>query len=332
MKLHSLNSRNKFVLLICWGLTLFGAISAYPTFGIAKSLYVLGLGVGSFLIPTVLVWKKLFDKWIMYVTALLLILQISVMEPSIQLYMLTFLFSAMFSLYFDIRPVIFIGIANIGFTIYFVNRYHDVLFISGDPIEHIVPLVCIHILLTLVLVAKSIIGEKLRSTSQAMEHLAKTDTQTGLYNHKTFHDHLQHLIYEHRQGRLDSLQLAILDLDNFKQINDSYGHAVGDIIIERAANMILSRTTAEDFVVRYGGEEFAIVFTNKTMKQAYTVSENIRKDFMKMQHPEIDHKPVTISIGLTALHGKMNKSELFDEADRLLYEAKRRGKNQTIMH
>lgn len=331
INLHTLNTRNKIMLIFCWALTLLGAISAYPSFGLIKTLYMLGAGIATFVVPTLLVWKKLLDKWVMYLTAILLIVLLGFMEPSLELYMLTFLFSGIFSLYFDFRPVLFIGIVNIAYTIYFVNRYHEVLFASGDPIKHMVPLISIHLLLTLALITQSLIGEKLRSNSQQMEHLSKTDAQTGLYNHKTFHDHLENLIIQHKQGKLDSLQLAILDIDNFKQINDSYGHAVGDLIIERAAKMIVAHTTADDFVVRYGGEEFAIVFTNKTMKQAYTVAESIRKDFMKMRHTEIERKPVTISIGLTALHGRMNKAELFDEADKLLYEAKRRGKNQTVM-
>ncbi|WP_159885923.1 GGDEF domain-containing protein [Paenibacillus puerhi] len=164
-----------------------------------------------------------------------------------------------------------------------------------------------------------------------MDTLSKMDALTDLYNHKTFHEYLEKLIEQNELNEL-SLQLAILDIDNFKRINDTYGHWVGDIILVRVAAIIKETVTPNDFVARYGGEEFAVIFTEKTLEEAYRLSELIRQRLFMTAHPELDSKSATISIGLQEYRKGKGKEALFKGADASLYAAKRSGKNKTVIH
>lgn len=160
-----------------------------------------------------------------------------------------------------------------------------------------------------------------------MDKLFKLDPLTELYNHKTFHEYLEKLIEQSELNGLP-LQLAILDLDNFKKVNDTYGHHVGDNVLMRTAAILRQSVTPNDFVARYGGEEFAIIFTEKTLKESYAVLERIRSEMEQLPHEELGFRPVTCSIGLEAYRLGTGKDYLFKNADASLYAAKKRGKNQ----
>ncbi|WP_158560673.1 GGDEF domain-containing protein [Paenibacillus contaminans] len=163
-----------------------------------------------------------------------------------------------------------------------------------------------------------------------MDKLSKTDALTELYNHKTFHEYLDKLI-EHAEKNGLSLQLAIIDIDNFKKINDTYGHWIGDIILRQVASAIRGHIATDDFAARYGGEEFTVIFTDKTLDQAYHIVESIRHAIERTNQRELEGQPVTISIGLQAYNRGAGKESLFKDTDASLYKAKRSGKNRTVI-
>jgi diguanylate cyclase (GGDEF)-like protein len=161
-----------------------------------------------------------------------------------------------------------------------------------------------------------------------MEKLAKTDALTGLNNHITFHKYLDDLI-EHSQNF--SIQVALLDIDNFKRINDAFGHQAGDTILKYTSEQIKEMMTPDDFVARYGGEEFAIIFVEKSMKESFQILERIRKEIHSTRHRVINNQYITVSVGLHEYVVGDGKNELFEGADQALYTAKRTGKNKTII-
>ncbi len=163
-----------------------------------------------------------------------------------------------------------------------------------------------------------------------MERLSKTDALTDLYNHKTFHEYMDFLV-ERSDNYQESLQLAIIDIDNFKSVNDTYGHSAGDAVLKKIASTIREIATEKDIVARYGGEEFAILFTEKTIFEAEQIVERIRLATSSISHKEIEDQAVTISVGLTDYQKEMSKFDLFEQTDELLYEAKRNGKNQVVI-
>ncbi|GAE93960.1 GAF domain/GGDEF domain protein [Gracilibacillus boraciitolerans JCM 21714] len=164
--------------------------------------------------------------------------------------------------------------------------------------------------------------------SAMMERLSKIDALTNLYNHKTFHEYLDFL-YEQNISYDMPLQLALIDIDNFKSVNDQFGHSIGDIILKRVANAIAEQVTEEDIVARYGGEEFAILLTNKDIGEAYEMIETIRLHIAAQYHEELNGN-ITVSVGLKDLDGSMTKESFFVESDKLLYAAKYSGKNQVV--
>lgn len=170
--------------------------------------------------------------------------------------------------------------------------------------------------------------QELLVRSAIMENMSKVDALTDMYNHRTFQEYFDTIIEQ--VSRADrSLQLAILDIDDFKKINDTFGHSVGDIILKRIASKIKTMVTAEDITARYGGEEFAVILTNKTMKQSLRLLESIRKTIQDEMHIELN-KNVTVSIGVHEYYKGEAKEEAFNKADKALYKAKRKGKNMIV--
>lgn len=152
-----------------------------------------------------------------------------------------------------------------------------------------------------------------------------TDEMTYALNYRGIIDQLKQALND-----LDitgNLSILMLDIDDFKQINDTYGHLVGDKILKSLVKVIQNSLRDTDLVGRYGGEEFLVIFKDTPLEQAKMVSERIRKNVSKYKFP--DNIRITISGGVYSYHG----SGLYDfihQADINLYEAKKRGKNQII--
>lgn len=163
-----------------------------------------------------------------------------------------------------------------------------------------------------------------------MDRENKIDALTRLYNHKTFHEYLDRLIEQGDKNQL-SFQLAIIDIDNFKQVNDQFGHWVGDSVLKRVGEQFKLNVTANDFVSRYGGEEFAVILTEKSKSESFQLVDTIRANISQMIHPEMNHKPVTVSIGMCSYEVGLGKEAFFKAADNSLYQAKKNGKNQVFM-
>ena len=129
--------------------------------------------------------------------------------------------------------------------------------------------------------------------------------------------------------------IAILDIDNFKKINDTYGHIVGDNVLKQFVQIIITITLSSDIVCRYGGEEFVIIFTKTSREGAIRAAEKIREKVEKHQflfNEEIKDVHVTVSIGFAAFDddcGK-EKNNILMIADERLYKAKKAGKNKVI--
>ncbi len=161
-----------------------------------------------------------------------------------------------------------------------------------------------------------------------MSKISKTDGLTNLYNQVSFRDYYDTAFDYASQGV--TLHLALLDIDNFKLINDTYGHQIGDKVLGTVAQVIQQHISSSDIAARYGGEEFALLIFDKTFEEAYALVENIRRHLEFLQWEELDKQTVTISIGLHSCEPGLNKEQLFEQVDQYLYHAKRSGKNKTI--
>lgn len=151
------------------------------------------------------------------------------------------------------------------------------------------------------------------------------DQMTGLYNHKAFYEKLEMLITDAKENKNQGC-LAMIDVDDFKKVNDTYGHDVGDQILVFLANILKEYCDTNDYPCRYGGEEFAVIFFGKSLDEAKKQMEKILKIFNEHTF-EFANSNVTFSCGLA--HTAMNdtREEFFNRADSCLYYSKKNGKN-----
>ena len=174
-------------------------------------------------------------------------------------------------------------------------------------------------------------NDELQSANEVLSQLSITDGLTKLHNHRYFQDHLTREIK--RVSRTNSpLSLILLDIDDFKQLNDSYGHAAGDEVLISLASIMNESARESDLIARYGGEEFVILMPNTDLAGAVHLAEKIRMAVESTRLIIGDRmKPtdVTISLGVALFKG--NRREFFAEADRALYRAKAAGKNCVII-
>jgi diguanylate cyclase (GGDEF)-like protein len=171
--------------------------------------------------------------------------------------------------------------------------------------------------------------QKLIIQQIVMDKISKEDALTGLNNHKTFHIYLDNLIEQAESNRL-RLQLAVLDMDDFKSVNDTYGHWVGDIVLKEAARLIESHITSEDIAFRYGGEEFSIIFTNKSIKESLAILERMQETLSEVEIEQLPGRRMTFSAGLGEYRAGEGKESFFNKADAYLYKAKDNGKHRII--
>jgi len=162
-----------------------------------------------------------------------------------------------------------------------------------------------------------------------MQEQLKRDPFTGLYNHKTFDEVLPKLM-EDCKASDTCLSMSVLDIDHFKSINDKYGHAVGDRVLLKLAQILNSKTNNNISVFRIGGDEFAILLKEYCVNEAYMICEDIRSIISSTIIPEINTK-ITISSGVACMNKlHTNPVAFFGAADDALYSAKSSGKNKTV--
>ena len=172
--------------------------------------------------------------------------------------------------------------------------------------------------------------KELLETNKRLELLSITDGLTKLYNHRYFQDELLRAFEEsHRYQR--PLSLAIIDLDYFKKVNDTHGHAVGDEVLKSVSSIFKDSVRSADLVARYGGEEFAVMMPEAELDDAVAFAEKIRSliEQTPMQ-TSAGVLPVTVSIGVAAVPQSRIQSakQLVVQADKALYRAKKAGRNQ----
>lgn len=157
---------------------------------------------------------------------------------------------------------------------------------------------------------------------------SKRDPLTRLYTRRYINERLPGLIDSHRRNQVP-LSLAMLDVDHFKSVNDTYGHVQGDRVLFAVATAVRDCIRGVDVAVRYGGEEFAVVLPGASADVAGRVGERIRKAVARISFPSIHPRlTVTMSVGIATLSCHEEMDAWFDRADRALYEAKAAGRDR----
>jgi len=166
------------------------------------------------------------------------------------------------------------------------------------------------------------------------ELLSITDELTGLYNHREF---LKLLAQEFGRSKRykSSLCLLMVDIDHFKALNDTYGHQQGDRVLRELARIFRDATRESDMLTRYGGEEFALILPSTDLAGGQVTAERIRQAVESCAFPHPGNPPLhtTVSVGVAHYQGEglEHPKEFIEQADQALYQAKRQGRNRTVV-
>jgi diguanylate cyclase (GGDEF)-like protein len=172
---------------------------------------------------------------------------------------------------------------------------------------------------------------ELSRANERIEQYAIHDELTGVYNRR------QLLRIIHREKSLadrgeQSFSLCIFDLDDFKRVNDTYGHLAGDMVLRNLIRTIRENVREQDYVARYGGEEFVVILAYPDLKEALVCAERIKDLASELSYPGLPEDfRITISMGITRYVPVESIDALISRADTALYQAKTSGKNKIVV-
>ena len=170
----------------------------------------------------------------------------------------------------------------------------------------------------------------LSNAHEQIREMAMVDGMTGLKNHRTFQQAFDTMLVRASRRR-DALCLILMDIDHFKQLNDTYGHPFGDEVLKRVARVLGSAARKVDLAARYGGEEFTLILEDSDADGGRQIAERVRKEIESLRIPNEEHGDVavTISMGISSYpRDGEEKDELITHADQALYLAKHTGRNR----
>ena len=174
------------------------------------------------------------------------------------------------------------------------------------------------------------ISNRIRRTRE-IRYFMERDSLTGLLNHSNLKEQLiRELLRAKRAG--SSLCFGMIDLDNFKNVNDTYGHLTGDKVLKSLSRMLQERLRRTDIIGRYGGEEFGVILLNTSATNAEPILNEIRENFSQIRHQgEEDEFFVTLSCGIACYPGYTDEGDFAAAADKALYRAKESGRNCVVV-
>ncbi|HWP56610.1 MAG TPA: diguanylate cyclase [Candidatus Acidoferrales bacterium] len=181
------------------------------------------------------------------------------------------------------------------------------------------------------LLARVRVGTRVVQYQQHLEHQALVDSLTGLFNRRAFEKKMEEE-FERAQRYHHHLSLLMLDVDNFKKINDTYGHHWGDEVLKKIAEYLRTKTRRSDYPARYGGEEFVLILPETDLESGLSVDAKVRGEIKGVKFGTVAKSfTVTVSGGISSTCNKQysNWREMLEDADQALYLAKSRGKDRT---
>jgi len=206
----------------------------------------------------------------------------------------------------------------IGISMYLIYKI-----LLSDNYDYSHNIFCLFLSFSFIL---ALVGFKCGKLMHTLHYYAYRDQLTNLWNSRYFYSQLAKEIDKLKRSQF-SLCVALIDLDDFKMVNDTYGHAVGDEVLRKIGTILIGNTRDSDIVVRWGGDEFAIIFPNTNLESASSSAERLRA----MVEISRECRQVTISIGVLFVQAEMEVAQLLKMVDDTLYTAKQT-KNLVALH
>ncbi len=172
------------------------------------------------------------------------------------------------------------------------------------------------------------IFEQAKKQQDELTKLAMTDQLTGLYNRHSLFDIGPRYLSDAKRHKF-SVSLLVIDLDHFKNVNDTHGHAVGDVVLKAVGEVLNNNCRTEDLATRFGGEEFVMLLSHCDSEFAATKAEDLRQAIEESKPNDLT---ITASIGAASFDSADSFESLFEKADKAVYEAKETGRNKVILY
>jgi two-component system cell cycle response regulator len=179
----------------------------------------------------------------------------------------------------------------------------------------------------------AILFETMKTAKEYLENVAIRDGLTQLYNHQHFYTRLEQEFSRAKRHKHE-LSCLFLDIDDFKKLNDNFGHVIGDVVLRKIGSLIRHVLRESDVAARYGGEEFAILLPDTGHDGALDLAERLLKTIRNQSFDELAGARVTASVGISTYSGdseRQSPGELVQLADDAMYLAKRRGKDRVAI-
>jgi len=218
----------------------------------------------------------------------------------------------------------------------YIEKLKLYLFVEIDKNEYMTDLkktffvnLFVSIIVTILIVL--IIIYTINIYQKQLERLAEEDSLTRLSNRRKFNEEFDKMFNLQRRGNIKSLSMILLDIDDFKQVNDKFGHLIGDKILVRFSTILKDSLRKTDLVARWGGEEFSILFINTEKNEVVKIAEKIRllvKEDEMLKN--LLDRSLTISLGYSELLREDSQDGLIGKVDRALYKAKEDGKDRLV--
>lgn len=214
-----------------------------------------------------------------------------------------------------------------GAILTFDIRFPDIQSVM-EPYRILVYLGNIGITAVIVFGATFFYSQETEKVWQSLRYTTNHDALTGLYNRRFLERYIEEIPHHARTDYV----VAMVDIDFFKKVNDTYGHEAGDIVLAKVSACLMSLAGKENLAVRWGGEEFILYFPKKTPEEVYEMMEGLRKQIEEMVI-ETDQKKirVTITSGIGIGLAESNYEKVINSADEKLYLGKQRGRNQVVI-
>lgn len=226
----------------------------------------------------------------------------------------------------DIYSITFLSINNVlgehvGYLVFYSKNYIYNNLKKSFFIKSILVLVVWIMLLVIIIV--------FYLSNLKISRVSYTDKLTGAYNRNRFYEYLQFMI-SHTQRSNEHLSIIIYDMDNFKKINDNYGHSIGDMALKAVTKIATNVFRKSDKIFRFGGDEFIVILPQTSLKEAVSAAERLRLEVEKSRGFGIMSDDITLSIGVAQLDDGEDFKSFINRVDRRLYRAKNEGRNLVI--
>lgn len=168
---------------------------------------------------------------------------------------------------------------------------------------------------------------KIALKNKTDQHKATYDNLTGIYNRHKLNDLLQYYFSAETETKIDHFTFILFDIDNFKEINDTYGHLIGDKVLKQLIALIKEKTRRSDIFARWGGDEFILVIENSTSEKALKFTEYLRQTIAETIFVKVGH--ITCSFGISSYQEGDTINKMMRKVDQAMYNAKKSGRNKT---